>query len=270
MDLFYYIFAPSICMREKPSRESRVVSEALYGEQVVLMDQCAHWQLIQTPDGYQGWIDQPEALLIRNTLYVSNFKTGRKAAHVYAVKDTEWGAIKTLPFASPIQVLGQEDERWFKMCLLDGQECYVQRGDVLPPFSLKHKQELIPFAKQFLDLPYTWGGRSSFGFDCSGFVQMLYEHINIQLPRDSCLQVKDSRFRDVPFEKLEAGDLIFFGKSALQIGHVGMAINPSEFIHTSPLEQMPYLRVSSLKAAPWNGDLNGHAPYRTCRQLVDF
>lgn len=255
-------------MREEASSCSRVVSEALYGERVVLQETRSSWSFIQTSDGYQGWIDRPDALYARETPITTPFslRVCRKAAHLYHVKDTEWGAIKTLPFGSPLQALDQEDERWVKVVLLDGQACYIHKGDVTADFSLKHKRELVPLAKQFLDLPYTWGGRSSFGFDCSGFVQMLYLHLGILLPRDSFCQVKDERFQDVPLDRLEPGDLIFFGRSSTEIRHVGMAMGDFHFIHTSPLEQMPFLRISSLAAAPWNGDPDGRCPYRIGRQ----
>ncbi|MCH9717001.1 MAG: C40 family peptidase, partial [Gammaproteobacteria bacterium] len=59
------------------------------------------------------------------------------------------------------------------------------------------KDEMIFLSQKFLGCPYTWGGRSSFGFDCSGFVQMLYKEMGICLPRDSGPQAEDARLCEI-------------------------------------------------------------------------
>lgn len=264
-----YVLASSALMRETPSINDRVVSEALYGEYVVIEEVHGNWNYVRTPDGYRGWI-QSDALITTQQSYPESpwqVMVSRKKAHLYHVTDTEWGAIKTLPFGSPLQVIEDVDERWLKVRLLGEQEAFIQKGDVAPKILLPNKSHLISFSQQFLDLPYTWGGRSSFGFDCSGFVQMLYKQIGIELLRDSCLQVNDSRFHDVEIGQVEAGDLVFFGKDLQTIRHVGMAIGDNRFIHTSSAENLPFLRISLFSDHEWSGTSLAKYPFRLARQL---
>lgn len=79
-------------------------------------------------------------------------------------------------------------------------------------------------------LPYTWGGDSRMGFDCSGFTQYLYEKRGIKLPHSAKLQFK----KGAPVAKgdLKEGDLVFFNTRG-PITHVGMYIGNGKFIHAA-------------------------------------
>lgn len=182
--------------------------------------------------------------------YGTSLKVSRLAAHVYGVKDTEFGPIQTLPYGSKLQSLDETDPRWINIVLPDGKKCYIQKGDVALEQELYNKEDLVAFSQKFLGLPYTWGGRSSFGYDCSGFVQMLYNQIGIDLQRDSKLQVEDGRFQTVSMDDIETGDLIFFGKSEQKISHVGMCLGNGQFIHSTVSEYQPWIRVSNLVGLP--------------------
>jgi gamma-D-glutamyl-L-lysine dipeptidyl-peptidase len=151
--------------------------------------------------------------------------------------------------------------------LPDGQVGYIQNGDIVLESPISHKGDLVPFSQQFLGLPYTWGGRSSFGYDCSGFVQMLYSQIGVDLQRNSGQQILDPRLQKISRDDLELGDLIFFGKSEQRIMHVGMYIGEGNFIHSSARECRPWLRMSSLSDPEWCGSSAAYYPYRTFRKL---
>lgn len=68
-------------------------------------------------------------------------------------------------------------------------------------------QGIVEQAKRFLDLPYLWGGTSSYGFDCSGFAYTMHRYFGILIPRDASDQAKQGT--PVEKEQLEAGDLVF-------------------------------------------------------------
>lgn len=262
----FYVNEPIAVMREKAAHDSEVVSQALFSEQVAILDSFAEWSKIETDDGYTGWT-LTQALTATSAPYESDTKTSRLSAHIYSMKDTVFGPIKTLPYGSKVKVIEDADVRWLKIALPDGHECYIQRGDVVPEPVLERKGDLVEFSKKFLNLPYTWGGRSSFGFDCSGFVQMLYKKIGINLQRDSGLQINDNRFVTVEKEQLEPGDLIFFGKSKEKIIHVGMSIGEGYFIHSVVRENKPWLRISHLSDLEWSGVTSPNFPYREFKQL---
>ncbi len=244
-------------MRDGPKPETKIVSEALFGETIHVLEKYKGATLIQTPDQYTGWVMQ-ECFVPLEVPYAGDVEVKRLAAHIYDRADTEYGSILTLPYGSPLKKLDFENPRWLKILLPCGRTCYIQKGDVEPePF------DLVSFSKKFLALPYTWGGRSSFGFDCSGFVQMLYGKLGVQLPRNAHSQVALGN----SVEELQLGDLIFWGHSENEIGHVGMFLEGDIFIHTSVRENRPYLRMSRLNDAEWCG--KGFYSYRCFRRILD-
>lgn len=267
LSLLFYINEPVAVMREEVTHDSRVASQALFSEKVSVEKQVGDWSLITTPDGYQGWA-QTAALVGRENVYDTDLKVSRLAAHLYGIKDTEFGPIKTLPFGSQLKALDASDARWIKVILPDEKECFIQRGDVAILPTLTSKADLAEFANKFKGLPYTWGGRTSFGYDCSGFVQMLYNQIGVQLQRDAKQQILDERFQDVSLDMLTPGDLVFFGQNPGKIQHVGLYIGDSQFIHSTVKEFQPWIRVSSLKDPAWAGGDGAAYPYRVFRKFI--
>jgi cell wall-associated NlpC family hydrolase len=85
---------------------------------------------------------------------------------------------------------------------------------------------LIAYASNFLGVPYVWGGTTPSGFDCSGFVQYVFAHFHISLPRVAADQQKVGTY--VSRENLQPGDLVFFGEPA---HHVGIYVGNGCMIH---------------------------------------
>jgi len=268
MRLMSYIYINSAYqnMRKDPSFDSTVVSQARFAEPLIKLQHSDNWVEIQTPDLYQGWVPK-DCLLKKNTPYEGNLKISRLAAHVYKVKDTEFGPICTLPYGVKLQSTNSEDSRWVQVQMPNEEIYFIQKGDVAEEEPLQSKEDLTQFSKKFLNLPYTWGGRTSFGFDCSGFIQMLYEQIGISLPRDAKQQVHDPRFTKISLKRIQPGDLIFWGKSPETISHVGMYIGQEEFIHSVVSENKPWIRISKIDEPSWREDCPDR-PYRTAVQLI--
>ncbi len=263
--LYNFVSVPVATMREQPLEDSEIVSQALFSEKVTVEKQRDDWVYIKTSlDNYRGWVK-------KNTLSdieigFPTAKVNRLQAHVYNTKDTIYGPIMTLAFESRIEVIDQEseDSRWVQV-LCNGEKAYIQRGDLEFSDRLLGQDELCKFSLRFLGLPYTWGGRSSFGYDCSGFVQMLYRQMGIYLPRDSKDQMKWEGFTKTTVEHIQPCDLIFFGKSEDKITHVGMYLHDGKFIHSDVHENKPYIRINTLSDPLWNE--SEIFPYRTFRTI---
>ena len=102
------------------------------------------------------------------------------------------------------------------------------------------EKELIETAKTFLGFPYLWGGTSAKAVDCSGFTSMVYYMNGIVLQRDASQQTKYGKeiTTDYNWGKLQAGDLLFFGRKVSdslpeRVTHVAIYIGDTEFIHAS-------------------------------------
>jgi hypothetical protein len=257
--VFHYVNIPVVTMREAPSETARVASQALYSEEVRLLEQRGEWVKIQTPDAYAGWIrmsalhTSPHAFPANDQALIA--RINRCAAHLYSVKDTEYGPVKTLPFESRMEVVDQFNDpqgRWLQVRLVDDTLAYVQRGDIALSSTPLTKTEMLAFSHFFLGLPYVWGGRSSFGYDCSGFTQMLYRQMGIAIPRDSKDQCAWEGFQEVDVNAVAPGDLLFFGRSKGVVSHVGLYLGEGNFIHSTVGGNKPYIQISNLSDPHWN------------------
>ena len=270
---FAYIQTPHVLMREKPEEGSKVVSDAYFSEEVTvfLHNQTNDWIEIQTEiDGYKGWIERrANAVALHKEDFFADscvVRVDRTKAYIYGERDTEFGGAP-LPFESRLKALEEPaaQQRWIKVGLVDGREAFIQKGDIKPSSVKLSLQEMVEFSKKFLDIPYVWGGRSSFGFDCSGFTQMLYRQMGVFLPRDSKDQFAWSGFAPVEIEEMISGDLIFFGLAEDKIRHVGMFLGGSQFIHSTVKESKPWVHISNLKDEDWSGA--GTLTFRAARRL---
>ena len=84
--------------------------------------------------------------------------------------------------------------------------------------------ELISYAKQFIGVPYVFGGTSPNGFDCSGLVQYVYKHFGINLSRTTKTQINEGR--PVGRNQLQLGDLVFPSN-----GHVTLYVWDGKVLH---------------------------------------
>ncbi len=260
---FYQVQVPIAPMCQAPDVHSEVVSQAIFAEEVKILEADGDWVKIQTvEDSCSGWT-KSDAVFGRESIYADCtcvtpiVEVNRLSAHVYDRQTTLYGPILTLPFESRLEAIDpfeEPDSPWIAIRLLDETPAFIQRGDVTADIHAIPKDELAAFSKRFLELPFTHGGRSSFGYDSSGFIQMLYKQIGSSLPRHVQEQFNWDGFEAVSIEALEPGDLIFWGPSESDIQHVGMFIGDKQFIHTTPKENQPWIRISDLGAPLYKGE----------------
>jgi cell wall-associated NlpC family hydrolase len=100
-------------------------------------------------------------------------------------------------------------------------------------------------AMKFLGVPYSFGGTSAYGFDCSGYVQHVFAKVGLHLPRTADAQYfAGKKFAGQP----KAGDLVFFHTYAPGVSHVGIALGGGKFVHASSSHGVT---VSSLHDSYW-------------------
>lgn len=252
------IVQPVVNMYSKASGEVDVVSQARLGMAVGVVRIEGGWAEIETPDEYRGWVKLADLRPLREG--ESYAGQGRVAtvvslrAHVYPVPSvTRRAPMMTVAFETPMEVVEERPEengRWIGVRLPDGRQGWVQRGEVA--FEMKPMEigELAELSKRFLGLPYTWGGTSSFGYDCSGFTQMLCRRGGVTIPRDAQPQAHWEGMAKVEKSDLQPGDLLYFGSSMEKITHTGFYLGNGEFIH-STTNQEPVLQISRLEEPNW-------------------
>jgi hypothetical protein len=249
-------------VRRAPSNRAERVSQALFGEAVRLLEEPEpeeprDWALVRLEkDGYLGWI-QTAALQPSSREEVNAYHTAcqhlvkAELAAVYSqpvisgeIKGPGAGSVGNeigkLPFGAAVQVV-----EWQRgaACLRfpDGRTGWISDLALLPlserprPDPQGIAQALHLF-RRFVGVPYLWGGRTPFGFDCSGLSQALWGFLGSRLPRDA-----DQQFRaGIPVEgSPEPGDLLFFGSEAddsttgRKITHVAIALGGQEILHAN-------------------------------------
>lgn len=253
----FVVAEPVINMYKSATSDSEVTSQVLYGAGVLSIEKHGNWIDIRTADGYTGWVAAADVQAQNGRSYAPEGESVRVtglSVNVYHEPDvTRHAPLLHLPWEAILEVVPSpdgHDARWLKVNLVDGQIAWVQRGDVgsgAGPLSIG---ETLQLARRFLGITYTWGGVSSFGFDCSGFTQMLVRQRGIEMPRDADLQAGWTGVASVDRKAIEPGDLLFFGSSPAAITHTGMYLGQGEFIHDTTHDH-PGVQIGRLDDMPW-------------------
>lgn len=103
---------------------------------------------------------------------------------------------------------------------------------------------IIATAKKYIGVPYLWAGSTPSGFDCSGFVQYVFQAHGISLNRTAATQYRHGTY--VSKSNLQPGDLVFFQNTyKAGISHVGIYIGDGKFIHASSSKGVTISNLSS-------------------------
>ncbi len=261
------VVIPVANMYSGPSDKTDVVSQAIYGSNVNLLVSRGEWSRIQTADHYKGWIQSRHIrIVLSGDGYATSGPTVQVEslfANIYSEPDvTKHKPVITVPFETRLEVASADSsatgsknsaaipEGWIKVRLPGRTDAWIQSGDVISDPKPLSIPESIELAKRFLGIPYLWGGTSSFGFDCSGFTQMLVRRRGYNMPRDADKQAAWSGVVAVERKDLQPGDLLFFGSSAKDITHTGMYIGDGQFIH-DVTNGHPVVQISKIDDDPW-------------------
>ena len=263
-------------MYSGPDATRDVVSQALLGQVVGVVETADGFARIETPDRYRGWV--PAGALF--TYADGAPRYGRRGevaevtslmANVYRDPDVTSARPKAqAPLGARLEVAAAEAlppgaaaERWLAVRLPNGEAGYVQRGDVRvadasAPRAPGTGADIVATARRFVGAPYLWGGMSPLGVDCSGLVSRAYAVNGIDLLRDADIQFSDPRAMAVEKPDLQPGDLLFFGGK--KITHVGVYAGGGRFVHATTHLQ-PVVQESALDDPHWT------ALYRGARRM---
>lgn len=245
------VLQPVANMYSKATEDADVVSQAIYGTNVSVMEQDGGWAHVRTPDDYSGWM--PLSSLRVAGPYAAGGQVVQVTslrAHIYREKNvTRHAPLLTAPFETRLEV-SEAGDQWVQVRLVDGRTGYIQAGDVTANATPIGTAEMLALSRKFLGLPYTWGGTSSFGYDCSGFVQMLERQRGVHMPRDAQPQADWSGVVPVSRKDADAGDLLYFGSSDKHITHTGMYLGDGKFINATT-HVTPMVRIDELDDPHW-------------------
>lgn len=224
-------------LRNKPCETSERIDEGLFGmDTQVIADKGNGWYYIKTFYDYEGYINEKEIILMDEKQCkewkkkaVSHIR--HTTADVLSEPKYNSNIIITLTRGAFISDTGEKEGYWSKIELPDQSFGWVRTEYVknIEKLAIENetaiRENLVNTAVQYMDTQYRWGGKSSLGIDCSGLCSMAYMLNGFIIYRDAVL--KEKYMKNIAFEDIKKGDLIFFP------GHVAMYIENGKYIHSN-------------------------------------
>lgn len=251
----------SVCnLRSESEYSAELVSQSLMGTPVRILKREGGWYLIQTPDKYLGWVDS-DAIAAKSINELNVWKLSRRIFYTGKTGEIfenprQDKVISDIVAGCILTVTGERDGL-YEVTLPDGRRGFAPEGkciilEDLTADKYLNPQNLLSVAESFMGIPYLWGGTSSKGFDCSGFIKTVYYLNGLILSRDASQQFRNGTWvnKSAWPDSLEKGDLLFFGSvrnGVPKATHVAMYMGNSEFIHASGM-----VRINSLDSARSN------------------
>ncbi|HWV74206.1 MAG TPA: NlpC/P60 family protein [Pseudosphingobacterium sp.] len=220
---------PIIPVRADIGHKSEMVTQLLFGEAFEVLEEKGEYLYIKTAfDDYEGWIDHRQQVKIEeqsfHLLKTEVQHIADLSTHAMLLKLGKEESLHLLP-GSTLPFL--EDDS-FSINFTD----YLFLGLSREPDRDSFLSDVEEVARFYLNAPYLWGGRSVFGIDCSGFVQMVFKHFGYPVKRDAWQQAEQGKAIDF-LQEVQPGDVAFFDNEEGRIIHVGIIINEEEIIHAS-------------------------------------
>ena len=236
-------------VRQEPSEGSEQLTQLLFGEVCEVLDRLPRWTKIRsTLDGQEGWVDfkmlSPAPI---SSQEVKGERLKIEGAGVISVPmaiatDMETGEELMLTLGTRLpnyshgtfEVLGKQyliDPTFVSQPITNSPSGHPIGG------TPSNSHNVCAIAQTLLNAPYLWGGKNAMGMDCSGFTQVVYAAMGVNLLRNAREQMTQGEL--VPsLAEAQLGDLAFFDHAdrdpkATNISHVGVLLSPTEIIHCS-------------------------------------
>ena len=224
-------------VREEPSEAAEQATQLLFGEVCEVVDRLPSWTKIRsTVDGQVGWVSRWMLTSIPSPIANSPLPIAVVVTPMAVVTPTDGGAALVLTLGTRLphyadgvfEVLG-------KQYLIDPTCVNITPAKGSTGAADLQRSELVKIAKSLLNTSYLWGGKNMMGLDCSGFTQVVYAAMGVNILRNAREQVTQGEVVSSLSDVLP-GDLAFFNHAdrnpeATRITHVGLLLSPTEIIH---------------------------------------
>lgn len=231
-------------MRSEPDHAAELVSQALMGTPVKVLEKENGWYRIQTPDQYLGWVDA-RGIALKTDAEMALWKKSRRyifkqmIGSVVAAPKRKALHVSDLVLGDLFEIVSKK-RGYLQIIIPDGRTGFVKKADCLSYQEWTNRkpdvQAIISVARKLLGVPYLWGGTSSKAVDCSGMTKTAYYSQGIILARDASQQARYGEHPDFKdLQSLKPGDLLYFGRSAKRITHVGMYLGNDLYINAAGL-----------------------------------
>ncbi|HYC87536.1 MAG TPA: C40 family peptidase [Chryseosolibacter sp.] len=214
-------------MRKEPTEQSEMVTQLLFGDHYEVLEISSEkkWLRVRTNfDLYEGWISPAQHQRVSKEYYDyigrAEFKITTDVTSTLLYNKTPLHIL----MGSVIPISSSE---LFKM-----EEQFAFNGESKSLGAKREFDFVRAIAFKYLNAPYLWGGKSPFGIDCSGFVQMVFKIAGYRLFRDAWQQANQGKAVK-SFDQTVPGDVAFFRNADKKITHTGIVIEKDRIVHAS-------------------------------------
>ena len=247
------VSAPVATFHNAPAYTGAIETQAVLGTPLRLLDRSGNWFLAQSPEGCIEWVNGSQVKRLTEQELADWNARERVIVTAPELPLTEEGTGAPLGLATGGSVLALESELpggMLRIRMPEGGAALLPREGTAPLLSWSRgkealsrqnpgafREEIARTALSLLGRSYLWAGASTLAMDCSGFTQTVWRMNGLIIPRNSRQQAyvapKLPGEASAPYP---AGELLFFGSrgdpgKAPRVGHVGIALGNSRFIH---------------------------------------
>ena len=214
---------PVLDVRGAPDGDAGLDTQLILGDEVDVFDEAGGFAWVQGGrDSYVGYV--AAAGLVAPAPNPPTHVVAVSRTFLYAQADMKTPAIAALSLGSRLAIVGSAATRGTDYALTDTGAAVVAAhirpmGEVFP--------DHVEVAQMLERTPYLWGGKSAFGIDCSGLVQLCQRMAGRSAPRDTDMQASALGQPLQNGERLQRGDLVFWK------GHVAIMLDAKQAIHAS-------------------------------------
>lgn len=214
-------------MRAEAAEQSEQVSQLLFAEWVEVIEETEDRFRVSTlSDRYIGWVDKKSLIITSKEEYE---KWGKQPEFFIA---EPWGMAMAFGKTYTRKVFFSNEIPLPGPSFTVGGTHFQIETPLQKKIPCSSVAALLEYAVSYQGTPYLWGGKTRAGIDCSGFIQAVFRHTLLSLPRDAFLQAeKGTEVSSLDYAR--SGDVVFFHTKTRKISHVGLLLSPNSIIHAS-------------------------------------
>ena len=232
-------------LRAGSKHSAEIVSQALMGTPLRLLEHVGEWWRVQSPDGYISYV--PESSIVEKTQeQMNDWRQAERLIvksldqiRVYAMPNDKAYRNMVTDLVNGCIVEGELGNDKIEVSLPDGRKGWLNAADVESVNDWANQgfdsDKILETAYSLMGTPYLWGGMSPKALDCSGLARVCYFANGIILMRDASQQAKTGqRIEPENWRECKSGDLLYFGNAKTKrVTHVGIYDKNGGYVHSS-------------------------------------